>query len=485
MLGRMNIGRRFGAVGAGLAVSAALAACGGGGGSTPKAPSALDPANIVPASSVVYVSAAIRPQGAIKTDLTEAIDSVAGKGAASRLYAGFEKSAGKQWRELKSWAGQRIGFALTALPSSFGSAQSVDPDVLLVLPTNDPAAAKKFLAHNIHHSFESWKLVGHYAMFGGAKAVAAASATTAKTSLAAAPAFRSDMSELGSSELVTAYAPLHQLYAQLRPLLSKLPQYSGGNAGALNAGAKQAPPGSSVAFGMAALHNEFRMDIVEHGVPRRSAPASGVASDVSSLPASSWLAITIGGSLTKSGYVSKLASSVSSSLATIQAAPGITGRVPSGPLRFIVRDLLPALGPMELSVSGTSSNTLQAGLVMAPDNRSAGARLASAIKHLVAGLPVSASTTGGRVAVTYGFSDLQQLLKPSSTLSGNPVFKHALSQLPAGSKASLYLNFSGIATLAALVPNAGNATAMRILHRLDYLIAGGTHSHLRLVLATN
>jgi hypothetical protein len=468
-------------LGAAVATSAALAACGGGGGGA-KVPSALDPANMVPATSVAYASVAIRPQGSIKTNLSEAIDSIAGKGSASRLYAKFKKSAGKQWSELEAWAGQRAGVALTAVPSKLTDSNPLTDDAVFVIPTNDPSAAKKFLAKNIRQSSETWKVVGHYAIFGGKAAVAEALATTPKTSLAADAGFKSDVAELGGDELFTAYAPLHQLYQELLPLLKSIPSYS---ASTLSGAAKQAPPGSSVAFGMAALHNQFRIDVIKHGTPTTNTPTSSVASDVSSLPGSAWLAITLGGALAKGSTVSELTSNLSKEFGAIQALNGKLGsHVPSGPLGFVEQDLLPALGPAELSISGTSITALHAGLVMAPDNKDAGARLAEAVKHLVSGLPISSSSTGGRVAVTFGISNLQQLLNPSSKLGSDPSFKHALAQLPAGAKADVYLDFAPITDLASLDQGAVPGSVTKVLHRLDYLIAGGTHSHFRLVLTT-
>jgi hypothetical protein len=477
----INVGYKLRIVGAAVTAAVVLTACGGGGGGA-KAPSALDPANMVPASSVVYVSAAIRPQGAIKSNLTEAIDSVAGKGSAGRLYAKFEKSAGKQWTELKSWIGQRAGLALTGLPTSFGSAQIVERDLVVILPTNDPAGARKFLKQNVHQAFESWRVVGHYAILGGTDAVNQAAATTAKSSLAGQSAFKSAMTQLGSNELLSIYAPLHRLYQDVLPLLKSGPSYS---ISTLSSAAKQAPPGSSIGFGVAALHNQFRIDFVSHGMPTTSPPPTSVATDVGSLPGSAWLAMTLGGSLAKGGTVSQLTSSLSKDLGKIQAVTGKVGaHVPTGPLGFIEKDLLPALGPAEFAVSGTSETTLQAGLVMAPDNSSAGARLAKAVKKLVSGLPITSTSAAGRVAVTFGYSNLQQLLDPSSKLSGNPTFKHALAQLPAGAKADIYLNFAPITALASLDQSAATPAAMKVLHRLDYLIAGSTHSHFRLVLTT-
>lgn len=477
----INAGRKLRVVGAALAASVVVTACGGGGGA--QAPSALDPANMVPASSVAYASVAIRPQGSMKSDLAEAINSIAGGGAARKLSGEFDRSAGLKWKQIRSWAGQRMGFALTGIPADVSQSQTIENYVLLVLPTNDPAKAKSFLAKTITKPWETFKVEGHYALVGGKSAVAQAAGITAKTSLAADSGFKSDMAQLGSDALVSAYAPLHQLYEQLLPLLQKLPNYAGTNA--LSAGAKQAPPGSSVAFGMSALHNQFRLDVVVHGTPKTSPPTTAVPTDVSPLPSSAWLAMTLGGALAKGGTVTKLTSGLAKEIGTLQRLSGkVGGHVPSGPLSFVEQDLLPALGPAELSVSGTSETTLQAGLVMASDNRRAGARLAKAVKHLVSGLPISSQWSGGRVAVTFGYSSLAQLLDPSSKLSGSPSFRRALAQLPAGAKADVYLNFAPISALAALDPRAASGSAMKVLHRLDYLIAGGTHTHFRLVLTT-
>jgi hypothetical protein len=484
MLGRMNVGRMFKALAAGLAVSSALAACGGGGGGSVTAPSALDPANMVPATALAYANIAIRPQGSIRTDLVEAIDSIAGPGAARKLSTDWARSA-HGWRAIKPYLGQHMGIALTALPTSQTAMSSLEQNILVVFPSDDPAAARRAERRTGHTSGEVSRVVGHYLLVGGATAVAQAAATSSRTSLASDPGFTADSAQLGNGQLLSAYVPLHRLYEQVLPLLETLPQYSGANRGALRAGARQAPPGSSIALGMSARPKQFRLDVVEHGMPQSVNPATGVATDVGALPASSWLAVTLGGTLTRTGTVSKLASSLSSSLSKIQAAQGIAGGVPSGPLQFLTRDLLPALGPAELSVSGSSSTTLQAGLVMDPVDRRAGVRLAKALRHLVSGLPVLASTSGGRVAVTFGFSNLQQLLNPSAKLAASPAFKQALAQLPSGGKADLYLSFSSIAALAALDPSAGSPSTIRVLHRLDYLIAGGTHSHFRLVLATN
>jgi hypothetical protein len=478
----MTKGQTFRTVGAAVAVSAALAACGGSGGGGANPPSALDPANMVPASSVAYASVAIRPQGSLASDLVEAVNSIAGPGAAQKLSRNFAKSLGKQWKQIKPWAGEYAGVALTGIPTDLSSgSKAFESNVVVVLPTADPAAARHFLAKNPPGPGYTQKVVGDYVIIGGANAVGQAEATTAKNSLAADPGFRSDTAKLGSDELFTFYSPLHQLLSAVVPLMKSDPAFTASD---LAEAEKEAPAGSSVAFGAAALHNQFRLDIISNGT-HTTGSSSTQGADVSTLPAGSWLALSLGGSLTQSGAVNKLATTLPKELARIQALSGRAAAIPSGPLQFVEKDLLPALGPMTLSVIGTSLPTLQAGLLISPLNRSAGARLASGVKRLVKGLPISTTTSGGRVAVTYGYSNLQQLLKPVSTLSQSVGFKSAVSQLPAGSKASIYVDFAPIVALASLEGGASGASAVRVLHRLDYLIAGGTHSHFRLVLATN
>lgn len=477
----MNKARILKTSGAALAACVALAACGGGSRSGDPQLSMLDPAAMAPSSSLVYLSAAIRPQGSMRANLSEAIDSVAGNGTAAQLGAKIDQSLGKRGASFKRWVGERIGLAVLGLPATVTGTSFSDSNVVAIAPTSDPAAAKKWLTANIPAaSGETWKVVGDYALVGSSAAVAQAAATTSKTSLAATAAYKAASTQLGGDELFTAYAPLHQLLSALTPLLKSNPQFS---ASSLTEVQKQAPPGSSAAFGLAALHNQFRLDLVSQGVPKTSTASGAVPAEVGSLPGDSWLALSLGGGLTQS-TVGKLAASLPQTIARMQAATGATA-MPSAPLRFIEQDLLPALGPIAISVSGTSRSTIKAGLVMSPLNSSAGPRLATAIKQLAQGLPISASSTGGHVAVTYGYSTIAELLNPVSRLLDNGTFKSAAAQLPAGAKPDLYVDFGPIATLASLSGSHTSASAMSVLHRLDYLVAGGTRSHFRLVLATH
>lgn len=470
-----------------LIASASLAACGGGGGGD--APSALDPANKIPATAILYASVTVKPQGSVKSNLTQAIDSVAGKGSARRLNAKLDKSLSKTLRQVRGWAGQRIGIALTGWPSNvsgLADAQALLDDVVIVVPTNDPSAASSFLTRKFNGPDEMGKVVGHYVIFGGQVAVSQALMTTAKTSLADDAHYKADMAQLGGGELFSFYAPTHQLLEAVLPMLRSATQASGDQTSASQLGTalKDAPPGSTAAYGLSTKANEFRLDVVQQGLPKKAPAATAVPSDVSSLPSGAWLALALSGSLANKSAMSSLTKTLPQAIAEIRAASSAAGQVPSAPLNFLEKDLLPALGPMSLAVSGTSESSLQAGLEIAPLNQSAGARLAAGVKQLVRGLPIVASTVGSRVLVTFGYKSVQQFLNPSAHLSGDPVFKSALGQLPAGAKAALYVNFGPIGMFSSLDHSAGDASGWRVVHRLNYLIAGGTHTHFRVVLAT-
>lgn len=474
----MSTGRALRTFVAAAATGALLAAC-GGGGSVAKPPSALDPAARAPASAVAYVSVAIRPQRSLGSDLTQAIDAVAGRGSARRLGAKLDRSLGRSYGQFKRWVGQHVGIAFTAWPANVADTTALENDIVVIAPTGDPAAARAYLTKHAHSAGETWKVVGDYAFVGGQSAVAEALATTGRASLAAAAGFRADMAQLGGDELVSMYLPLHRLIAGLAPLV----RASNPRAAAeLSRALRTVPAGATAVYGATAVHNGFRMDLVTHGMPRQASTPAAVPADVGALPGDSWLALTLSANLTRHGAISSLSRTLPQALAAIGAAGGSTAGVPGAPLRFLERDVLPALGPLALTVAGNSQRTIRAGVVMSPVNRSAGARLAAAIKQQVRGLPIAASDVGGHVVVTFGYNSLQELLSPSSRLADNPTFKRALAQLPSGARADLFLDFGPLAALASLAPSTSGGSTMRVLHRLDYLIAGGTAGHYRLVL---
>jgi hypothetical protein len=457
-----------------------LAACGGSSGGGGDPPSTLNPANMIPDTAIMYVSLTVRPQGSLKGDLTNAIDSLGGKGASTRVVAELDKSLGKTLGQMKGWVGERVGLAFMGFPTNPDQQQDIVDDMVIVAPTNDPSTAKSVLAQQFNQPDTTSSVVGNYAIFGGQDAVGLALATTSSTSLASMPSFRSAMARLGGDQLFTFYAPLRRFMQAIMPLAKA------GNpsaAGELNAALAEIPAGSSEALGLTVLPNQLRLNVVTRRPPKSGPPPSGAPADVNSLPGDSWLALVLSGGLAKQSTLNSMTAMVPRLVAEIQAKSGSIGQKASAPLQFVEQDLLPALGPMSLSIAGTSTKSLRAGLVMRPLDQSAGGRLATAINKLVKGSPVAAGTVGNRVLVMFGYSNPQQLLAPASRLADNPTFRRALAQLPAGSKADIYVNFGPIALLSALDHSAGDAKVWNVVRRFKYLIAGGTHGDYRIVFA--
>ncbi len=463
---------------AALVAGAGIAACGGSRQTVPPAPSALDPASHVPAAVIAYTAVTVRPQGAFRVQLVHAIDALAGPNADRTLVAKLESSLRGDWPALKGWIGQRVGFALTAWPASPRNHQELLDDLVVVAPTNNPSAAARFLSTKLKGPNQAGKVVGDYAVFGGPNAVGQALAASPGHSLAATGGFRTAMKALGGSQLVSAYTPLHHALAAILPTLvasgAPLPTTQ------LQSLMAKIPAGSTAAYGLAATSNGMRMDIVTHGLQTTTTTTGSSA--LSSLPGGSWLALTLGGALARSGdHAVQLAAAIQRLQTLINAHAGPTARQ-SVPLRFVEQDLLPALGPMSLAVGGSSLATLQASLILTPLDRAAGARLVSGVRRLAPALPILAASSAGRAIVAFGYSSLHQLLAPRTTLASDPGFRRAVAQLPAGSRPGLFINFAPLAQLAALGHSPQAAAAAHALTRLGYLIAGGTSTHFRLVL---
>lgn len=460
-----------------LAASVAITACGRSKPAVPPGPSALDPASQVPASVIAYAAVTVRPQGALRTEIVHAIDALAGPAADKTLVSKLESSLHGDWPAVRHWLGQQVGVALTAWPVSPRNRQQLKDDLLVVAPTSNPAAARSFLSTKLKGASVTGKVVGDYAIFGGPNAVGDALAVKPGDSLAATAGFRTAMAALGGGQLVSVYTPLHQALAAILPTLGSGGAKSG--AAALGPLLAKLAPGATAAAGLAAISDGLRVDVITHGLPTGTNSTTTGATALSSLPSGSWLALTLGGGLFQPGRLSQLTAAMGRLQAVIGAGAAAKA---SAPLRFVEQNLLPALGPLSLAASGSSLATLHASLILTPLDRAAGAGLARGIRQLAGALPILAGASAGRVIVAFGYSSLLQVLHPATTLSSDPAFKHAVAQLPTGSKPVLFINFAPLAGLATLGQGAKAAVVQHVLGRLGYLIAGGTPTHVRLVL---
>ncbi len=367
--------------------------------------------------------------------------------------------------------------ALTGIPPKGAGEQALIDDLLFVVPTNNPSAAKSFLTSHFNGPDESGQVVGNYAIFGGQAAVGAALATTGQASLAGDAAFKSDISQLGPDQLLTVFARDRELLDALTPTLTT----SGDQPGSaqLSTELQKLGPNASSAIGLSVPLNEFRLDVVTHGIPKSLTNSSAQPADVGSLPGNSWLALALSvGRKDATGLRALLPGLVTQA----QAQGGTAASHLGGFVPFLERDVLPALGPMSLSLAGTSRRSLRVGFELLPPSSAAGDRLVAALKRLITG-HLTVTTAAGHVVITSGYPKPSDLLSPVSRLSQTATYRAAAAQLPAGSHVPIYIDFAPLELIAKLSKGTSSASAQRVLGKLDYLIAGGTSTHFRIVLA--
>ncbi|HZU59537.1 MAG TPA: DUF3352 domain-containing protein [Solirubrobacteraceae bacterium] len=489
---------------ASLLAIAALAGCGSGG------PSGASPARLAPANTLFYLELTLRPQGAQHDAAESALTKVIGHSPDAAIQRGvtrlFRRAGLSYSNDIAPWLGQRIGIVLTSVSSP--------PNIGLIAPTNDPASALATL-HRLarHASLRSATYRGLHYQIGtsngtplalGIVSRAAVVATPAAFTsivdasrgrgLIASPAYRAAVRAMPAGPLVRGYADLSALRSRLRLLLSALP-----NTGA---GTQVLPAllnrlNGAVAFSLTVRRDAFVADArstVSH-------PATG--SDVSGLPGQSWLALA-------GGTGSQRTVSLLRALRGNPAFAALLSRFRARTGLDLIRDVLPGLGKVELSVQGTSPLTLGAGLEATPTDAAAGRRLLAGIRR-VASRSSSLMVSGNdrnftiskrgsllpRVLVTESGSKLvatfdeavSQLRTPVLRLSDNPRFVTARRQLPAGSRVSAFLDFRSLAQLLqglrSFTANPPSSNVLAILHRFDYLIVGSNPSsgQSRIVLA--
>jgi hypothetical protein len=313
-------------------------------------------------------------------------------------------------------------------------------------------------------------------LIGGGQAVQAAAATKAADSLAADPDFKSAMTQIGGNELATVFARPRPILQALVPRLSQSVTTA-----RLTAALKNIPAAATLALGVGAGTDTLSFDAVMQGFPKSS--SSGGPSNVGALPGTSWLALAIAGSLSDPKTISTLQKELPGLISQAQSSAGSAGSSVQGLLPFVESDVIPALGPMSLSVAGTSLGDLRIGFELTSDNSSAEARLAKALGKMLKGLPLDSSVVNGHLVLSFGYASAQDFLSPPSHLSDNPTYKAALAQMPAGSEVPIYIDFGPIAELGSVLDKKrSDASVWKIAGRLKYLIAGGTSTDIRVVL---
>lgn len=335
-----------------------------------------------------------------------------------------------------------------------------------------------------------------YAVFGGALAYQAILATTPGNSLAANPTYQATTSQVGAAPSALLYMNLHRFAQQLAagmpvagaaaPLLRRSLSRIGANAG--------------VAAGLTLNPRAIRLDAVETGV--RLGPHHAPV-NVGNLPSGSWLALAgVFNKASQKQFRTGFQLGLANALSHGGAGSALLQSAIAKRLAFVEQDLLPALGPISLAVGGSSPLNLTAGLKLTPGSSAAATRLLGVLRALVgrsSALQVTGKPTNftvkvptgssllvnqahGNVVATYGFPSQAAFLSPSAKLSQHPAFRQAASQLPSGS-VPFYLSFPPIAGLVQLLDHKPSAAkTVRVLDKLNYLIAGGGQGHIRVVL---
>ncbi len=468
--------RSLGIVAAVALAAVALSACGGSSNTKAGAPAAgrLDPATRVSAGVIAYADVTVKYQGSLRSNLVDSIDKLAGPGAAKQLVASLTKGSGNgsSLNDLKDIAGGHIGVALTAIPQSTGDAAITD-DLLAVVPTASPSAAKRFIAANPADQGTTTRVVGDFAIESGS-AAAGAIVTSAKGSLADDPSYTASVAQLGSSDQVaTVFIRAKKLYQALIPVLDSRNAATGQ---VLSQQTAKLKPSSSFVLGLGAGANSFRLDLAQHDIPSTGSTATDPG-DVSSLPGDSWLAMSL-------NFDSQLVKQLTAMLpATLAQEQAVAGNNAAGEAEALERDVISALGPITLSVAGSSIGGAQAGLTLTPLDSAAGANLLSVLQQALKRAPVLTTKVGKQIIVSFGYADPKDLLSPSTHLSGNATFKTAVAQLPQGSHVPVFIDLNELATFfAPLASDASDAQVWRVMHKLTYLIEGSSGTHATLLL---
>lgn len=484
-----------------------LAGCGS------STPTAASPAPLAPASSVLYLELTVRPQGNQQAAVEGALTRLIGHSpdsAIRQLVAHLLHTSGLTYSDLQPWLGQRIGIVVTSF-----SADGVG----LILPTSDPPGALTtlkrveraarvapatyrgvhFLRGTDHGRPVAFGTVGRAGVLAAPRVFTQIVDASRGRSLKDTAGFRSALAGLPADSLMRGYVNV----SAIRTLVVQRLQ-AGAGAGAISPriehelGSTLGNVRGAVGFSLTADARAFTFDVrATAGQPTRGG-------DVSGLPGQSWLA------LATSGFNARRAEGL---LSALRGNPGVAAFL--GGFRDLtgldlLHQVLPALGPLELSIQGTSPLEVGGGLVITPSELTAAQQVLAGIRRLAArsgslvvqgsnrsfsitrsGLPIPrilVAEVGKRIVATVD-EPFASLLKPLSTLSANPRFASARSRLPAGSRVSLFVDFRSIGQLLADVPafhsTPTDQKVLSAVQRLDYLVlaSDAAQHRTRLVLA--
>jgi hypothetical protein len=509
------------AVVAALLIGVLLSAC-GSSNSSGSSGSSADPAAVVPASAPLYLSVDVPDSGQLSTYRT-IITKFAGAQAWNRLSRGFTHTLASNKltyaKDFAPWIGAKVGLAFTSFTQLEEDSSSNSPaGLVIIFPTTNLSAAEAFAKRAEKRSGGfSYRADGNY-MLVGTKATLASFTAASGPKLSASPGYEAIANSAGNDEAM-AYGNVHTLFSTiLSAAVDKLGSTGASNPliSTLAADEAKLPADATVGLGLGATNHAISFDVVPHDLSSASSSnGSSAAGSVASLPSDAIAALALNLTIQHPGAVEQaLSKAFSSELGSggIGGLGGLGGLSGLGGARVqtvekqaesLVSSVLPALGPLDFAVSGTSLLGIEAGLVMTPSSQAAATKLLTLVHSAIESSPnvqvtgtpqnfsvalgpytANVSDTTGKILALVGYPNASALLKPSATLASNGAYKQAVSQLPSGASVPFYLSFSSIDKLIAGL-STENAQTKRVLSELSYLVLGTSSGDDRLVLGLN
>ncbi|MBO0768890.1 MAG: DUF3352 domain-containing protein, partial [Solirubrobacterales bacterium] len=439
----------------GSLIAAATAALAIAGCNTSNA-SKLDPAGAVPANVTMFASAVIQPDDHQVATLKRIVDQFGGTRAWHELLAPAEQALarhGAVLAQIQPWLGQRIGLAFTTLPVA--THRQVPPGLVLIIPTNDPAGARKWAAAaHKQRANRGWASAvhGNYLLLGSPGAVRQVSSYHGRT-LKGTPAWQR-ISADAPGALASVYLQVHRALGSLvgnratRSFVHDVPFLRD-----LSKLPRSAVLGGALTVGDA----HIAVDAITYGIRRSGGSA---ASDVGSLPANSTGAVAL--KLSREDVLDYF--SVFSGLAL--GLPGTesgwwsyppassTSYAPSIRAHLLqpvdtLDSALGALGPLKFAFSGGSLAGLHAGLSVSPHNQADAHRVLTLLRHAAAKrrsdhlkssphgfsltlphhLRVSVNHVAHKILALLGFRHAAEFLHASLTLNSDAQYRAAAGTL--------------------------------------------------------
>jgi hypothetical protein len=481
---------------ASVAVPAAiLAGCGGGGSSDVD----VGPAAAVPANTALYLDATVKPTGSTQSDAKAALSKIMNTSDPEAKIISLinkQKTATGQpvnyQQDIAPWLGQQVGVFFTSLgETSEGAAvvETTNPSAAMAFAekANGASGAPKPVDGVSYQLSQDGKTAygteGKFLFVGDEVAVQAAIKADKGDSLGDDDDFKDSLGKLPSDRLGTLYTVPKDFISALGPEQfgpqeqQQLEKVAGDSLEAPVAGA------------LTANADTIQIDAIggSNGV---ETPESSLLADV---PSQAWLALGIGnlGDVVKN-TVDQIKDQIPNFDSAVQQIESTTGSS--------LEQLEGALGDAVVYVQGTTTSTLSGALVVQTKDADLTGRLIGQLRGLlqlgsggvrplqlsgggtgfqindptVAPRPIEIAQQGDKLVIGYGANTVQQSLAPAQSLSDNPDFSTAHSQV-SSLGTDLFLNLPSVFALAESSGAKSDPQYQQVkpyLDSLTYLVTG-------------